>query len=284
VYLGHWGLRLRPFRDAPDSRFFFHSSAHDAALAELLYAIDESLAVAVLTGPFGVGKTLVLRALLGGLSGAGGYRTGLLTNSLLGPAETTLAAARALGAGDLPEMAAEVSEAYAQDRLEGQLRALAADSVRPVLVIDDAQAIETPAVWETLRQMLGVPAGEGSAFTLILSGGPALLERVALAPGFGERVGVCTALVPLSEEESLDYLLHRLACAGAKSGIFTRRAAEEIAGLSGGLPSRINHLADLALGAAFGLGLKVISPEVIAMVAKEGIAAWSGSGKAEPAG
>ena len=283
MYLAHWNLRLRPFRDAPDTRFFFHSSAHDAALAELLYAIDGSLAVALLTGPFGVGKTLVLRALLGGLSGAGGYRTGLLTNSLLGPAETVLAAARALGAGDLPERPAEVSEAHAQGRIEGQLRALAAESVRPVLVIDDAQAMEAPAVWEALRQMLSIPAGEGTAFTLILSGGPALLERVALATGFGERVGVCTALVPLSEEESLDYILHRLACAGAASGIFTRRAAEDIAGLAGGLPSRINHLADLALGAAFGLGLKVISPEVVAMVAKESAAIWSGAEKERPA-
>jgi general secretion pathway protein A len=272
VYLAHWNLQRRPFRDAPDTRFFFHSATHDAVLAELLYAVDEARAAALLVGPFGSGKSLVLRALLGGLAGAGGYRTGLLSNSLMSPAETVLAAAHALGAEDLPEGAAAVSESYAQDRLEACLRTLAAGSVRAVLAIDDAHAIESPAVWEALRQMLGIPAGEGAPLTLLLAGDSPLLERVAAAPGFSERVAVCTALTPLSPEESLDYLLHRLACAGATSGIFTSRAAEAIARLSGGLPSRINHLADLALAAAFGLGLKVVSPEVVAMVA-EGAAA-----------
>jgi general secretion pathway protein A len=272
VYLAHWNLQRRPFRDAPDTRFFFHSAAHDAVLAELLYAVDEERSAAVLVGPFGSGKSLVLRALFGGLAGAGGYRTGLLTNSLLGPAETVLAAARALGAEDLPEGAAAISESYAQDRLEGRLRALAAGSIRPVLAIDDAHAIESPAVWESLRQMLGIPAGEGAPLTLLLAGGSALLERVAAAPGFGERVAVCTALVPLSEEESLDYILHRLTCAGSASGIFTLRAAKDIARLSGGLPSRINRLAELALAAAFGLGLKVIGAEVVGMVAEGAVA------------
>ncbi|HOX05392.1 MAG TPA: AAA family ATPase [Planctomycetota bacterium] len=281
MYLDHWKLRLRPFRDAPDTRFFFHSGTHDAALAELLYAVDERLAVALLTGPFGSGKTLVLRALLGGLSGAGGYRTAVLTGRLTDPAETVLAAARALGVEDLAD---GVSEERLRGRLEEHLGALAAESTRPVLVIDDAQAVDSPAVWEALRGMLAIPGADGPALTLILSGGPQLLERVAAVPGFGERVRVCTTLVPLSDEESLDYILHRLACAGSASGIFTRRAAEDIARLSGGLPSRINHLADLALAAAFGLGLKAVGPEVVAMAAKEATAVWSGAARGAPAG
>jgi len=267
VYLSHWGLKRRPFRDAPDTRFFFHSATHDAALAEMLYAVDESQAAALLVGPFGSGKSLVLRALLGGLSGAGGYRVGLLPSSLMGPADAVLAAAHALGAGDLPRDPAQISEAYAVGRLEQLLRSLAAEELRVVLAIDDAHAIESPAVWEMLRQVLGIAAGEAGALTLLLSGSPVLLERVAAAPGFKERVGVCTTLAPLAAEEGLDYILHRLSCAESESGIFTARAAEAIVRLSGGLPSRINHLADLSLAAAFGLGLKVVGPEVVEMAA-----------------
>ena len=39
--------------------------------------------------------------------------------------------------------------------------------------------------------------------------------------------------------------------------------------IMGGLPSRINHLADLSLAAAYGLGLKVVGPEVVRMVAED---------------
>jgi len=269
MYLSHWNLKRRPFADAPDSRFFFHSATHDAALAGLLYAIEESRSAALLVGDFGSGKTLVLRALAGGLSGTGRYRAGMLTNTLLSPAEVVLAAARALGAEDLPESPAAVSESRAQDRLAAHLQALAAGSARAVLAIDDAQAIESPRVWEALRQMLSIPAGELAPLTLLLAGSPALADRLKAAPGFSERIGVRSALAPLSEEETLDYLLHRLACAEAASGIFTRRAAQAIARLSGGLPARINQLAELALAAAFGLGLKVVGPEVVAMAAEE---------------
>lgn len=273
MYLAHYGLKHRPFRDAPDVRFFFHSATHDAALAELLYAVDDSPCAALLSGPSGSGKTLVLRALLGGLAGSEEYRAGLLVNSMMGPAEVVYSAARALGVADLPESAAAVSESHAQARLEQRLAELASGGVRAVLAIDDAHAIASPAVWEALRQTLSTGAAQGASLALVLAGNDSLPARVGSADGFNERVGVRTSLAPLTPEESLDYLLHRLACAGASSGVFTRRAAETLARLSGGLPSRINHLADLAMAAAFGLGMRAIGPEIVAMAAEESSAA-----------
>lgn len=267
MYLEFWGLKHRPFRNSPEARYFFHSATHDAALAELLYAVDESLGLALLTGPFGSGKSLLLHVLMGGLSSSPDYRMGLLTNSLLSPPEVVLSAARALGAEELPERAAEVSESYAQDRLEKRLEALAGSGKRAVLAIDDAHVIEARPVWEVLRLMLSVQSGGKPLLTLVLCGAESLRERVAAVPGFMERVAVHTELLPLAPEETLDYLLHRLGRAGASSGIFTRRAAELLARLSSGLPARINRLADLSLAAAFGLGHRVVGPEVVKMAA-----------------
>jgi len=267
MYLEHWGLKQRPFRSTPEARFFFHSATHDAALAELLYAVDESLSLALLTGPFGTGKSLLLHTLLAGLGGSADYRMGLLTNSLLSPAEVVLSAARALGADELPQRAADVSESYAQDRLEKRLIALAGSGRHAVLALDDAHAIEPRPVWEALRQVLSVQSEGKPLLTLVLSGAESLQERIEAAPGLGERVAVHTALLPLTPEETLDYILHRLARSGASSGIFTRGAAEGIARLAGGIPGRINRLADLSLAAAFGLGHKVVGPEVVKMAA-----------------
>ncbi len=268
MYLTHWELQHRPFRNVPDTRFFFHSATHDSALAELLYAAEESRGAALLVGPFGSGKSLLLRALLAGLSGER-FTTGLLTNALMSPAEVVLASARALGAEDLPESAAEVSESYAQHRLESRLSAISAGGGRAVLAIDDAHVIEAPAIWEALRLALGIWGEERAVLTMLLAGHNDLLDRVESAPGFSERVLVRTALVPLKEEEVLDYILHRLARAGASGGIFTRAAALEIARHSEGLPSRINQLADLALAAAFGMGIKVVGPGAVRMVVEE---------------
>jgi type II secretory pathway predicted ATPase ExeA len=265
MYLEHWGLKRHPFRNTPEARLFFHSATHDAALAELLYAVDESLGLALLTGPFGTGKSLLLHTLLTGLKSSAEHRMGLLPNSLLSPAELVLAAARALGADELPERAADVSESYAQDRLEKRLLALAGSGRHAVLAIDDAHAIEPRPVWEALRQTLSIQSEGQPLLTLILCGAESLRERIDASPGLGERVAVHTSLLPLTPEETLDYIIHRLARSGASSGIFTRGAAESIARLAGGIPARVNRLADLSLAAAFGLGHKVVGPEVIKM-------------------
>jgi type II secretory pathway predicted ATPase ExeA len=60
-----------------------------------------------------------------------------------------------------------------------------------------------------------------------------------------------------------------MARAGASSAVFTRDAGLEIARRSGGLPARVNHLADLSLAAAYGMGMRAVGPAVVRMVGEE---------------
>jgi general secretion pathway protein A len=268
MYLTHWGLTHRPFRNTPDTRFFYHSAVHDGALAELLYAVEEPRGAALLTGPFGTGKSLLIKALLAGLP-SDRFVSGRVSNALMSPAEVVLSCARALGAEDLPAGAAEVSESLAQARLEMRLEAIVASGRQAVLVIDDAQVIADRAIWEALRLLLAAQVEDRAALTLVLAGHDSLLDLAGAAPGFSERLAVRTSLVPLTAEEALEYILHRLARAGARSGIFTRQAAEEIARFSGGIPAVINRIADLCLAAAFGTGQLVVGPGLVRMVTEE---------------
>jgi len=268
MYLTHWALKHRPFSNEPDTRFFYHSATHDAALAELLYATDDSRGAALLVGPFGSGKSLLLRALLAGLPEER-FVTGRITNALMSPPEVILSCARALGTEGLPESAAEVSESFAQHRLESRLEAIAAGGTKALLAIDDAHVIENPQAWEALRLVLSIWGQERNSLTVVLAGHNRLLERTEAAPGFDERVTVRTALVPLSQEEVLEYILHRMARAGSATGVFTREAAVEVARRSRGLPAHINQLADLSLAAAYGMGMKAVGPGVVEMVAEE---------------
>jgi general secretion pathway protein A len=70
--------------------------------------------------------------------------------------------------------------------------------------------------------------------------------------------------LPLSEKETSDYVRHRLSVAGARdASIFTESALQMLYDLSGGIPRRINQLADMALVAGMGKDKKSIDEAMI---------------------
>src|SRR4029077_3272896 len=62
--LEHFGLRERPFSNAPDLRFVYTGAHHEQALAYLLHSVEAQAGVVLLTGESGVGKTTTCRVLL----------------------------------------------------------------------------------------------------------------------------------------------------------------------------------------------------------------------------
>ena len=54
-------------------------------------------------------------------------------------------------------------------------------------------------------------------------------------------------LAPFTEENTADYIRHRLATAGAQKDLFPQKAYELAHDLSGGIPRRINNICNLAL-------------------------------------
>src|SRR5436190_23143586 len=69
MYLNFYGLREVPFSPTPDPKFLFQSTRHREALAQLFYGVSERKGFIVLTGEIGTGKTMLLRALPGLLTG-----------------------------------------------------------------------------------------------------------------------------------------------------------------------------------------------------------------------
>ena len=68
MYEQYWSLNEPPFSITPDPRFLFHTRNHRDALAYLHYGIEQRKGFLVLTGEVGVGKTLIIRTLLGQLA------------------------------------------------------------------------------------------------------------------------------------------------------------------------------------------------------------------------
>jgi general secretion pathway protein A len=85
-----------------------------------------------------------------------------------------------------------------------------------------------------------------------------------------QRVAHWFRLHVLSEDETSDYVRHRLKLAGDKSGaIFTATALERVYCYSHGAPRLINTLCDNAMMSAFALRNERVTPELIVEAATD---------------
>ena len=125
------------------------------------------------------------------------------------------------------------------------------------------------ATWIGISALIVI--GLGIILSVLLIGQPELetrLQRAAYAP-LRQRIGIRFHLGPLSLQETIAYIEHRVRFAGGKVNPFTSQAMEEIYARSGGIPRLINTLATTALLDAFGEDAPSIDPVRIASAARE---------------
>lgn len=279
MYLERWELPERPFESVPDARFYFGAAAHEGALAQLYYAVENKMAGALLWGPPGSGKTLVLDVLRSRLDQTRFYiaNVSLAADS---PAELLYSLLAAMGETELSPLRGQVLEAALHARLQDWLRAVGESGRHTVAILDDAHLLRDRSSLETVRLLMGPSRSEdpqaedrasGSArlLTVILAGQEELAQRVARFTPLDERIEVKAGLAPLAEEEAMAYLLHRISVAGGKRGIFTKKAARSVARGGRFLPGPMNRLAEMCLVTASAAGLDRVGPEVVEAVLAE---------------
>ncbi len=244
MYEAYWGLACRPFDPQFSRSFFFHSETHDAARLKLRYAVENNLGPGVLCGGIGTGKTAVAELLGSELADRRGPAV-FLVYPQMPPADFVAYLAAKLGAAGEGPPAEGIERAIA--RIEARLRELAEHGRRPTIVVDEAHLIDDMRTFECLQSLLNLQMEPGCSFSLILVGGLSLLGLLERTPQLNERVAVRSVLEPLSRDETVRYVAHRLLAAGATREIFDRQGLAALCELSAGIPRRINRLADLAL-------------------------------------
>ena len=80
---------------------------------------------------------------------------------------------------------------------------------------------------------------------------------------FDQRISIRFHLKGLKEEETRQYITHRLRVAGATREIFEEEAFHAIHESTGGIPRRINQICDLALLTGFGFKVPKITIAII---------------------
>jgi general secretion pathway protein A len=140
-----------------------------------------------------------------------------------------------------------------------------------VLIIDEAQNLSAE-VLEQLRLLTNLETNERKLLQIILIGQPELRSMLA-GPGLeqlAQRVIARYHLGALSAAETAAYVAHRLAVAGRQGGLpFDAAALRRIHAVSGGVPRRINLLADRALLGAYAGGLAMVGRRGVDQAARE---------------
>jgi general secretion pathway protein A len=141
---------------------------------------------------------------------------------------------------------------------------------RIVVIVDEAQNL-TPETLEQVRLLTNLETASQKLLQIILIGQPELrdvLSRVELRQ-LAQRITGRYHLAPLTREETIAYVNHRMRVAGSNVEVFTTSALREVHRLSDGIPRIINVICDRALLGAFTQELHHITPSLIRSAAGE---------------
>jgi general secretion pathway protein A len=258
MLLKFFGLREHPFGVTPDPRYLYLSPGPREALASLFYGIESERGFLALIAPPGMGKTTLLFHLLEK------FRTSARTAFLFQTQCTSREFMRFLlaelgyetGDHDFVRMHEEFNQHLLREARAGN---------RFIVVVDEAQNLD-PSVLETIRLLSDFETPQAKLLQIVLAGQPELADKLAsrhLAQ-LRQRISLVSSLKPLSEEETRNYVQHRLRVAGYIGGsLFTPQAMAETAEFTQGIPRNINNLCFNAMSLACALRQKTIDTAVV---------------------
>ncbi len=263
MYERYWQLTEKPFENTPDPRFLYYSAQHEEALVRLLYAVRERKGAAMLTGDYGCGKTVLSRALLAELE-SDRYRPAVITHPHLTPkefiGEILFQLGKDVGRRNKIELIRMLN-----DELYDNMK----KECDTIIIVDEAQMIGRSELFEELRLLLNFQLDDRFLLTLIFMGQPELREKIARIPQLKQRLGVRYHLGPLPEEETGEYVRHRLSVAGCKTELFEPEAVVVVHEYSGGTPREINNICDMAMLVGFGKRAGRIDAQIVTDIRKD---------------
>jgi general secretion pathway protein A len=263
MYETYFKLREKPFTLLPDPGFLFLSNKHRMALTLLEYGLMNQAGFTVISGDIGTGKTTLIRHLLDHMDRE--HTVGLISNThrSFGELLQWILLAFNLEYANLGKVEMYrrfidfIIDEYAHNR-------------RVVLIVDEAQNMAAETL-EELRMLSNVNADKDQALQVILVGQRELrdtLRRPDLVQ-FAQRISVDYHLEPLSEDETVGYIRHRLEVAGGNPRLFEADACQAVYRYSNGVPRLINLLCDTALVYGYAEQRELIDSALVTDVARE---------------
>jgi general secretion pathway protein A len=247
-----------PFAIDPDPRFFFLTENHRKVLFSLVYGITETKGFILLLGETGTGKTTFIRHLL----------------SMLGPHIKAIPIFDPPKTFDdllgiiLRELKLPLEEGNGSSRLwqlNEYLYQRSAQNETLLIILDEAQTLSKELL-EQLRLLCNPDPIRPRFLQGFLAGEPDIADKLDSwdLRALKQRIVIRRQLRPLTEEESRQYIEHRLREVGSSlEEVFTPEAAALIYRHSRGIPRVIHILCYLALSTGYVLSQKKIDTPLI---------------------
>jgi general secretion pathway protein A len=263
-YLEYYGLKQHPFTNVVDNRFYYNSPQYRDALIKLKYAVDTRKGLMVVIGDIGAGKTTLARRLLEELDEAR-YEATLLViiHSSVSSEWLLKKFAVQLGVGDI----GSESKVETLSQIYGRLREINESGKTAVLLMDEVQMLKSREIMEEFRGLLNMEMPAGKMLNLIFFGLRDLEDVLSLDEPLKQRVAMKITLSPFSEEDTRNYIKHRMGVAGCSSEVFTDRAVTGVYRYAAGVPRLINTICDNALLEGCLFKTRIIDEPVIRTVA-----------------
>jgi general secretion pathway protein A len=276
MYNSFFGFKERPFQLVPNPAYLFLSRGHEDAMAHLLYAISQGDGFVEITGEVGTGKTTLCRAVLENLDKF--TEAAYIFNPKLDSLQMLKAIHDEFG---IPSDSDNVKDLI--DTINVFLMKKKAEGKKVVVIVDEAQNLHKD-VLEQLRLLSNLETTTSKLLQIVLVGQPELSEMLDSRElrQLGQRISLSCHLVPLTYEETREYIHHRIQVASQKQPEveLTRGACRAVYRYSGGIPRLINIACDRALLTAFGLNRKKIT----GTIAKASIREVAGRGDSRRVG
>ncbi len=242
-YLEYYRLGEHPFSNVVDSRFYYNSPQQAEAILKLKYAVDTKKGLAVVIGNIGAGKTTLARKLLEELDEEN-YEAALLVIIHSSVSSEWLFKKFALQLG-VTELSDDKIDLLGQ--IYRRLHEINEQGKKAVVLMDEVQMLNSREIMEEFRGLLNMESAVGKMVNFIFFGLPELDQVLSLDEPLKQRVAVRIKLQSYSEEDTKDYIRHRMAVASGSSGVFTEPAVKLIYKYSNGSPRLINTICDNAL-------------------------------------
>jgi general secretion pathway protein A len=263
MYNEFFGFTENPFEASPDPKFLYLTRRHQDLLASLTASLKGPRTPMLITGEVGTGKTTLIHSLLKKLSDR--VRTVFIFHTTIPFKELTK--------GILHELDVDVHEKGKQailNRLYEYLACMPEDETAAV-IIDEAQDLPERTAAE-IGELIAENDLVAAKIQFIFAGQPEFEEKLhsERLARLNQSIALRHEITALTEEESKEYIDHRLGLAGSSClEAFTPEAVSLIVKHARGIPRVINILCDNAFLEGYALSRKRIDADIVRGVIKD---------------
>ena len=263
MYRSHFNLTEKPFKLTADPKFLWLGEKHKEALATLKYGVIDQKGFILVYGDVGTGKTTLINALLEDID------ENILVANIKDPALNLIEFLNFIAISfNIPRKFSNKVDFIVY--FSQFLKKVYSENKSVLLIIDEVHSMSKELL-EHIRLLSNIELPDEKLINIFFVGQNEIHQTLALAEcrAIRQRISLAYQIKPLSENETLEYIKHRLKIAGTEKEIFTFDAVREIYRFSNGYPRLVNIICDLSLLSGYSQDLKKITPNIVQECSQE---------------